>query len=93
MAADVSLNGGDTPAGHAMMEAIELKIQGRSPYPDRACFLNAGIRTLGKRIAEATKKGYAVVLVWEDGTARVIQPEPLARPASEAPPAPVTPAA
>jgi hypothetical protein len=85
MASDMSVNGGDTPAGRVMMEAIELKIQGRSPYPDRAWFLNVGIPNLGKRIAEATNDGCAVVLVWPDGTARILRPEPIVAAADAAP--------
>jgi hypothetical protein len=37
----------DTPALRAMEEAIELNIQGRSPYLDRAYFLDADIPDLG----------------------------------------------
>lgn len=76
MAANVSANGGDTPAGRVMMEAIELSLQGRSPYPNRASFLNAGMPNLAKWIAEAVDDGKAVVLCWEDGTTRILHPEP-----------------
>jgi hypothetical protein len=65
----------DTPAGRVMDEAIELSIQGRSPYPDRAWFLDADMPDLGKWIARATDEGKAVVLVAEDGSARVLHPE------------------
>lgn len=58
----------------AMEEAIELNIQGCSPYPDRAFFLDADIPDLGEWIARASDDGQAVVLVSPDGTARVLEP-------------------
>jgi hypothetical protein len=83
MAVSMSTKGGDTPAGRAMMDAIELSLQGRSPYPKRARFLDAGLPDEEEAIAHALDRGYAVVLVWEDGSTRILHPEP--RP--DAPPA------
>lgn len=74
----MSTNGADTPAMRAMQEAIELNIQGRSPYPERAYFLDADAPDLGKWIARATDEGKAVVLVSEDGSTRVLHVEPVA---------------
>lgn len=70
----------DTPAMRAMQEAIELNIQGCSPYPDRAFFLDADAPNLGKWIALAADDGQAVVLVWQDGTTRVLHPSAQAAP-------------
>lgn len=66
----------NSPAMRAMQEAIELNIQGRSPYPDRAYFLDADMPDLGTWIARASDEGQAVVLVSPDGTARVFDPRP-----------------
>jgi hypothetical protein len=63
-----------SPASRLMDEAIELAIQGRSPYPDSASFVNHDAANLAEEIARAFDEGYAVVLVWPDGSARVLQP-------------------
>lgn len=67
---------GDSPAMRAMEEAIELAIAGRSPYPDRASFVNDGTPITARRIKDAFHAGRAVVLVSADGSTRVLQPEP-----------------
>jgi hypothetical protein len=66
----------DSPAMRAMEEAIELAIAGRSPYPDRASFVNEGTPITARRIKDAFESGRAVVLVSADGSTRVLQPEP-----------------
>jgi hypothetical protein len=62
-----------SPAGKVMEEAIELNIEGRCPFPDRATFINAGIPDEDKWIERAFADGMAVVLVSADGSTRVLQ--------------------
>jgi hypothetical protein len=74
-----------SPASRLMDEAIELVLQDRSPYPDRAWFLDFDAEQLGESIAEAFDDDHAVVLVWPDGSSRVLQPsEPIPAPAPSA---------
>jgi hypothetical protein len=74
-----------SPACKAMDAAIELAIKGRSPYPERASFVNHDSPYVGKEIAHAFDQDMAVVLVWPDGSARVLQPsEPIPAPAPSA---------
>jgi len=61
-----------SPAGKVMEEAIELNIEGRCPYPDRAAFINAGIPQEAKLIERAFANGLAAVLVSPDGSTRVL---------------------
>jgi hypothetical protein len=61
-----------------MKEAVELAIEGRSPFPDRASFINDGTPATDRRTKEALDDGRAAVLVAADGTTRVLHPEPLA---------------
>lgn len=79
MAKSMSTNGNaDTPAFRALEEAIELNIQGCSPYPDRAYFVDADVPNLSELIARATDEGKDVVLVWPDGKTRILRTEALA---------------
>jgi hypothetical protein len=59
-------------ASVAMDEAIELELDGRSPYPKRAMFLDADEPNLAGAIAQAGDEGLAVVLCYADGTRRII---------------------
>lgn len=61
-----------SPAGKVMREAIELNIEGRCPYPDRAAFINAGIPQEAELIERAFADGLAAVLVSPDGSTRVL---------------------
>ena len=63
-----------SPASRLMDEAIEMVLQERSPYPDRAWFLDYDAEQLGESIADAFDADHAVVLVWPDGSSRVLQP-------------------
>jgi hypothetical protein len=56
--------------GDGMHDAIE----GRSPYPERAAFINADTATAGLEIERAADEGLAVVLV-SDGATRILRPE------------------
>jgi len=74
-----------TAAGRVMDEAIALAIQGRTPYPRRASFVDSDAPDLAGCIAEAFDDDKAVVLVWPDGSSRVLQPgERIPAPASSA---------
>ncbi|MFI4992451.1 MAG: hypothetical protein ACHQCH_02400 [Solirubrobacterales bacterium] len=67
---------GDSPAGRVMSEAIELDIEGRSPYPEGATFIDADAPYVGKAIRRAVDDGSAVVLVAADGSTRTLLAEP-----------------
>lgn len=73
----MSTNNGDSPAMRVMEEAIELAIEERSPYPERAAFLNEDTPNNGKAIERALDERRAVVLVSADGGTRVLLPEPV----------------
>lgn len=64
-----------SPAAKVMDEAIELAIEGRSPYPERAAFIDSGTPSAGHDIERAADEGLAVVLVSTDGSTRVLRPE------------------
>ncbi|HEV3320683.1 MAG TPA: hypothetical protein VG147_00645 [Solirubrobacteraceae bacterium] len=56
MVQKTSTNNGDSPAMRVMEEAIELAIEERSPYPDRAVFINVdGPRTGPRSDGRSTK--------------------------------------
>lgn len=64
-----------SPAQRIALEAIELAIEGRSPYPDTATFLDADEPEVGKWIRRAVDDGRAVVLVSQDGSTRILRGE------------------
>lgn len=64
-----------TPAAKVMDEAIDLAIEGHSPYPERAAFVDADAPSAGHDIERAADEGLSVVLVSADGSARVLNPE------------------
>jgi hypothetical protein len=70
-------NNGDSPAGRVMNEAIELDLEGRSPYPKRASFLDADVPYLGEAIRRAVDDDRAIVLVEADGSTRTLRAEPV----------------
>ena len=47
---------GDSPAGRALSEAIELAIAEESPYPDAAMFINADTPFTEREIAMAFER-------------------------------------
>ena len=65
---------GRSPAAQVMDEAIELAIEGHSPYPERAAFIDADTASAGHEIKRAADEGLPVVLVAEDGSTRVLMP-------------------
>lgn len=58
-----------------MDEAIDLATEGRSPYPEKAAFIDADAPSAGHAIERAVDQGMSVVLVSADGTARVLRPD------------------
>lgn len=66
-----------SPAVRLMEEAIELAIEGRSPYPERAAFIDADEPTTGAAIKRALDEDMAIVLVSADGSARILHAQPV----------------
>jgi hypothetical protein len=75
MGTTVSTNAKRSPAAKVMDEAIELAVEGRSPYPERAAFIDADASEAGHEIKRAADEGLSVVLVAADGSTRVLNPE------------------
>ena len=70
----------ERPASAKIMdEAIDLAIEGRSPYPERAAFIDADAASAGHEIKRAADEGLPVVLVAADGSSQVLMPEAAAR--------------
>lgn len=67
-----------SPAARALDEAIELKLQGRSPYPETCDFVDADAPHAGVLVARAADAGRAVALVSADGSTRLLRAEPVA---------------
>lgn len=64
-----------SPAAKVMDEAIDLAIEGRSPYPERAAFIDADAPSAGHDIERAADEGLSVVLVSSNGSTRILKPE------------------
>jgi hypothetical protein len=62
-----------SPAAKVRDEAIDLAIEGRSPYPEKAAFIDADAPSAGHAIEHAADQGLAVVLVSSDGSTRVLR--------------------
>jgi hypothetical protein len=73
-----NVNPSESPTAKAMDRAIDLAIEGRSPYPEHAAFIDAESPHAGHEISRAFDEGYAVVLVSADGRERVITATTLA---------------
>jgi hypothetical protein len=67
-----NVNPSDSLTAKAMDRAIDLAIEGDSPYPEHAAFVDADSPYAGQEITRALDEGYAVVLVSADGRERVI---------------------
>jgi hypothetical protein len=65
-----------SPAAKVMDGAIDLVIEGRSPYPERAAFIDADTSSAGQEILHAASREFFIVLVAADGSARVLRPGP-----------------
>jgi hypothetical protein len=73
-----NVNPTESPTAKAMDRAIDLAIEGNSPYPEHAAFVDADSPHAGHEITRALDEGYAVVLVSADGRERVITAKTLA---------------
>jgi hypothetical protein len=74
-------DGTQSPASKALDEAIDLSLEDRSPYPDRAAFLDVDAPNLERWIDHAFEDGYSVVLVSPDGSFQVLPaPDPTTSP-------------
>lgn len=65
-----------SPAPVALLEAVDQAIEGESPYPDRATFVDADGPGVGRQIAQAYADDRAVVLCYADGTRLVVTAAP-----------------
>jgi hypothetical protein len=72
----MSINNGDSPAVRVMDEAIALAIDDRSPYPERAAFIDADGACTGAAIQRAVDEDRAIVLVSADGSTSILRQEP-----------------
>lgn len=75
MAQAMNTGSDKSPAARVMDEAIELAIEERSPYPEKATFLDADEPSVGAEIRRAADEGRAIVLVAADGSTRTLLPE------------------
>jgi hypothetical protein len=64
-----------SPAAQVMAGAIELAIEERSPYPEKATFVDADEPSVGAEIRRAADEGRAIVLVAADGSTRTLFPQ------------------
>jgi hypothetical protein len=68
-----------SPAAKALDEAIDLVLEERSPYPDRASFIDAGTPYVDGQIKRAFAEGSAAILVSADGSTEILLPDAPAR--------------
>ncbi len=66
----------------ALEEAIDLDLEGRSPYPERASFIDADTPYVEDAIQRAFADGRAAVLVSADGSTEILLPDAATRRAS-----------
>jgi len=71
-----------SPAAKALDEAIDLDLEGRSPYPERASFIDAGTPYVEEQIERAFANGSAAILVSPDGSTEILLPDAATRRAS-----------
>jgi hypothetical protein len=73
-----NVNPSDSLTAKAMDRAIDLAIEGDSPYPEHAAFVDADSPHAGHEITRTLDEGYAVVLVSADGRERIVTAKRLA---------------
>jgi hypothetical protein len=73
-----NVNPAESPTAKAMDRAIDLAVEGDSPYPENAAFVKADSPHAGSEMERALDDGYAVVLVSGDGRERIITAKTLA---------------
>ncbi len=62
--------------------AIELAIEGKSPYPNGAAFLASDLPGFGQTLARYARERIPVVIVYPDGEERILIPGSTASPAA-----------
>jgi len=75
MGKEMNAESSRSPAAKVIDEAIDLAVEGRSPYPERAAFIDADTPSAGHDIERAADEGLSVVLVSADGSTRVLKPD------------------
>lgn len=80
----VSRDGVRSPASLKMDEAIELAIEERSPFPERSSFIDADTPHTGDAIRRAAEEDYSAVVVYPDGSTRVLSPQEILGGAADA---------
>lgn len=79
---------GRSSSGVIMDRAIDLVLEGRSPFPEEAVFVDAETPAVDIAIEGYGQDGTAVVVVWPDLTTRILEPgwrpgrDPLPEPVS-----------
>jgi len=58
--------------------AIELAIDGKSPYPNGAAFVASDMPGFGETLARYARERIPVVIVYPDGEERILMPESIA---------------
>ncbi len=58
--------------------AIELAIEGKSPYPNGAAFVASDLPGFGETLARYARERIPVVIVYPDGEERILTPESIA---------------
>lgn len=76
MAQAINADKKKSPAARVMREAIELAIEERSPYPEKAAFIDADEPSVGAEIRRAIDEDRAIVLVSADGSTSILRAEP-----------------
>jgi hypothetical protein len=71
----VSTDAKRSPAAKGDGRSARPRHRGRSPYPEKAAFIDADEPQAGHAIERATDQGLAVVLVSSDGSTRVLRPD------------------
>ncbi len=67
--------GATSPAGRALSEALDLAMEGRSPYPDKSTFIDADKPETNREVRGAAREGQHAVVVSPGGGTRVMSPE------------------
>jgi hypothetical protein len=71
----MSTDSNRSSAAKVMDGAINLAVEGRSLYPERAAFIDADTSSAGHEIERAADEGLSVVLVSANGSTRALRPE------------------
>ena len=64
-----------SPAGRAMGEALDLAMDGKSPYPDKSTFIDADTPHTDREVKAAAADGQSAIVVSANGGTRILSPE------------------